>query len=276
MLVHNAHILISLSQVFPDGGLSALAYFVALLIFTRQARLSRTAFGITRVSRWTFLVNATIDAVCFAGHITFAILAEGRASLALMATAFLSCILFIQEAVSIGHFGHNGDLLFSAICRFDFSGSRIRVAACTTPPASNPNGWPHGGKSNFDYYTYPSAEWWSTLLFLPVLPTSRANWSTGKTLSVDDFINIGLSLTGICRDYVVPVFDSLSSSYTFAGIVDALCFCDIHTHLVTTNLAVSEEGKDQWVDTRICVRNDNLPLSWCIMWVSIYTEPFSL
>jgi len=140
MLVQNIRILILLFQVFLDGGLSALAYFVALLIFTRQAGLSRTAFGITRVSRWTFLVNATIDAVCFAGHITFAILAEGRASLALMATAFLSCALFIQEAVSIGHLRHNNNLSFSAICRFDFPGSRIRVAACTTPPTSNPNG----------------------------------------------------------------------------------------------------------------------------------------
>ncbi|KXN86557.1 DSC E3 ubiquitin ligase complex subunit 1 [Leucoagaricus sp. SymC.cos] len=80
------------------GGLSALAYFTALIVFSRQVERSRSPSGIPRVSRWTFLTNATIDAVCFAGHITFAILAEGRASLALMATAFLSCVLFVQEA----------------------------------------------------------------------------------------------------------------------------------------------------------------------------------
>ncbi|KAJ3571915.1 hypothetical protein NP233_g3429 [Leucocoprinus birnbaumii] len=80
------------------GGLSALAYFIALVVFSRQVERSQTPSGITRISRWTILVNAAIDAVCFAGHITFAILAEGRASLALMATAFLSCVLFLQEA----------------------------------------------------------------------------------------------------------------------------------------------------------------------------------
>ncbi len=83
-----------------DGALSALVYLTALILFARQVEQSRTPSGVSRVSRWTFLVNATIDAVCFAGHITFAILAEGRASLALVATAFLSCVLFIQEAVS--------------------------------------------------------------------------------------------------------------------------------------------------------------------------------
>jgi hypothetical protein len=92
---------VSQTHRYPvDGALSALAYGAALWVFVRQVARSRTPSGVSRVSRWTFLLNATIDAVCFAGHITFAILAEGRASLALMATAFLSCILFIQEAVS--------------------------------------------------------------------------------------------------------------------------------------------------------------------------------
>jgi len=130
MLVQNVHIHLSLSQVPPDGGLSALAYLAALLMFTRQAGLSRTAFGITRVSRWTFLVNATIDAVCFAGHITFAILAEGRASLALMATAFLSCVLFIQEAVGISH-------LYSIMTYYfqQFAALIFQVQGSESPPA---------------------------------------------------------------------------------------------------------------------------------------------
>jgi hypothetical protein len=41
-----------------------------------------------------------MDSVSFAGHITFAILAEGRTSLSLIAPAFLSCVLFTCEAVS--------------------------------------------------------------------------------------------------------------------------------------------------------------------------------
>lgn len=40
-----------------------------------------------------------MDAVSFAGHITFAILANGRPSLALVAPAFIACVLFSLEAV---------------------------------------------------------------------------------------------------------------------------------------------------------------------------------
>lgn len=71
-----------------------------LFLFVRQAKTSRTASGILRVSRWTFLAQTTMDAVSFSGHITFAILAEGRTSLSLVAPAFLACILFISQAVS--------------------------------------------------------------------------------------------------------------------------------------------------------------------------------
>lgn len=42
-----------------------------------------------------------MDSVSFAGHITFAILAEGRPSISLIAPAFLACIIFLHEAVSI-------------------------------------------------------------------------------------------------------------------------------------------------------------------------------
>lgn len=41
-----------------------------------------------------------MDSVSFAGHITFAILAEGRPSISLVAPAFLACLVFVQEAVS--------------------------------------------------------------------------------------------------------------------------------------------------------------------------------
>ena len=74
-------------------------YLILLVLFSRQAEQSRTPSGISRVSRWTFLAQATMDSVSFAGHITFAILAEGRPSLSLIAPAFLACIVFTYEAV---------------------------------------------------------------------------------------------------------------------------------------------------------------------------------
>ncbi|KAF8636386.1 hypothetical protein AX17_003568 [Amanita inopinata Kibby_2008] len=85
-------------KVTTYAGTAMLLYLVMVILFTRQAKRSRTPSGISRVSRWTFLAQATIDSVSFAGHITFAILAEGRPSLSLTAPAFLACILFIYEA----------------------------------------------------------------------------------------------------------------------------------------------------------------------------------
>ena len=87
-------------KVTTYAGFSALAYLGILILFSRQASRSRTPSGISRVSKWTFLAQATMDSVSFAGHITFAILAEGRPSLSLLAPAFLACMLFVQEAVS--------------------------------------------------------------------------------------------------------------------------------------------------------------------------------
>src|SRR6266550_4653423 len=72
-----------------------------LILFNRQAKRSRSPSGISRISRWTFLTQATVDSVSFAGHITFAILAEGRPSLSLTAPAFLACMLFVYEAVCL-------------------------------------------------------------------------------------------------------------------------------------------------------------------------------
>ena len=81
-----------------------MAYLAMLVLFNRQARRSRSPSGISRISRWTFLAQATVDSVSFAGHITFAILAEGRPSLSLTAPAFLACMLFVYEAVRMHPF----------------------------------------------------------------------------------------------------------------------------------------------------------------------------
>jgi hypothetical protein len=96
---HLTQVLFTLTLI-TDAGLAALSYLFMLFLFVRQAKLSRTASGILRVSRWTFLAQTTMDCVSFAGHITFAILAEGRTSLSLVAPAFLACILFASQAVS--------------------------------------------------------------------------------------------------------------------------------------------------------------------------------
>ena len=76
-----------------------ISYLMLLILYSRQTEHSRTPSGISRVSLWLFLIQATMDAVSFAGHITFAILAEGRPSLSLIVPAFLACLVFVYEAV---------------------------------------------------------------------------------------------------------------------------------------------------------------------------------
>ncbi|KAG6873506.1 hypothetical protein C0995_014774 [Termitomyces sp. Mi166 len=85
-------------KVTTYASLSGLTYLALLVLFSRQTERSRTPSGLARVSRWTFLSQSTVDSVSFAGHITFAILAEGRPSISLVAPAFLACILFVHEA----------------------------------------------------------------------------------------------------------------------------------------------------------------------------------
>uniref|UniRef100_A0A0W0EYZ4 RING-type E3 ubiquitin transferase n=1 Tax=Moniliophthora roreri TaxID=221103 RepID=A0A0W0EYZ4_MONRR len=85
-------------KITSYAGTATIAYLVIVIYLTRQMARSSTPPGISRVSRWSFLTQATVDAVSFAGHITFAILAEGRPSLSLIAPAFIACITFIYEA----------------------------------------------------------------------------------------------------------------------------------------------------------------------------------
>ncbi|KAJ7760513.1 hypothetical protein B0H16DRAFT_1532543 [Mycena metata] len=79
------------------AGTTALAYLLMLLLLSRQMQRSRTPSGITRLSFWTFLVQATVDALSFAGHTVFALVADGKPSLSLIAPAFLACVLFANE-----------------------------------------------------------------------------------------------------------------------------------------------------------------------------------
>ncbi|KAH7885835.1 hypothetical protein F5I97DRAFT_1809172 [Phlebopus sp. FC_14] len=99
--LHDAKGVRSLSffrKVTSYASISALFYLALLGLFLRQIDRNRSPAALSRISRWTFLCQAVVDAVSFVGHITFAILANGRSSMALVAPAFLACILFPLEA----------------------------------------------------------------------------------------------------------------------------------------------------------------------------------
>lgn len=88
---------------------------------------SRTPAGLSRASRWMFFSQATIDSVCFAGHITFAIIAEGKPSISLTAPAFLACAVFVYEAVSHSYF------IFDSHLTFDFKQFSILIHQIQLP-----------------------------------------------------------------------------------------------------------------------------------------------
>ncbi|PSR74066.1 hypothetical protein PHLCEN_2v10138, partial [Hermanssonia centrifuga] len=87
-----------LRKITTYAGLSTIVYFALLSLHFRQTALSRSATGLSRVSRYPILIQSLIDAISFIGHITLAILADGRTSVSVLAPAVLSCILFIYEA----------------------------------------------------------------------------------------------------------------------------------------------------------------------------------
>ncbi|TFY77383.1 hypothetical protein EWM64_g6627, partial [Hericium alpestre] len=79
------------------AGFAATMYLGMLVLLSRQMNRSRTVAQLAGISRWSFLSQALADSIAFAGHITFAILADGRPSLSLVAPAFLACTLFAYE-----------------------------------------------------------------------------------------------------------------------------------------------------------------------------------
>ncbi|KAH9889041.1 hypothetical protein C8Q73DRAFT_737866 [Cubamyces lactineus] len=85
-------------RITTYSGVSALVNLALLALFRRQAAQSSTASGLSRVSRYTFLIQSLIDAISFIGHVTLGILAEGRSSLSALAPAGLACLLFVYEA----------------------------------------------------------------------------------------------------------------------------------------------------------------------------------
>ncbi|KAI0306158.1 hypothetical protein B0F90DRAFT_1623829 [Multifurca ochricompacta] len=84
-------------KVTSYAGFAGLVYLAMLLLLSHQMSESRTPAALARISRWSFIAQALADSIAFAGHITFAILADGRPSIALVAPAFLACGLFAYE-----------------------------------------------------------------------------------------------------------------------------------------------------------------------------------
>ncbi|KAI0925008.1 hypothetical protein AcW1_006950 [Taiwanofungus camphoratus] len=85
-------------KITTYAGISTIVYLILLVLLSRQVARSSSAAGLSRVSRYTFLVQSLVDAISFVGHITLAILADGRPSLAVLAPGGLACMLFIYEA----------------------------------------------------------------------------------------------------------------------------------------------------------------------------------
>ncbi|KAI0683663.1 hypothetical protein BC835DRAFT_1295386 [Cytidiella melzeri] len=85
-------------KITTYGGVSAVVNAVLLWLLLRQIPLSRSAAGLSRVSRYPFIIQSLIDAVSFVGHVTIAILSEGRTSVAVLAPAGLACVLFVYQA----------------------------------------------------------------------------------------------------------------------------------------------------------------------------------
>ncbi|EMD38757.1 hypothetical protein CERSUDRAFT_92794 [Gelatoporia subvermispora B] len=85
-------------KITTYAGLATIVYLIVLALHLRQTKRSGSAQGLARVSRYAFLTQSLIDAISFVGHITLAILADGRPSLTVLAPAGLACILFVSEA----------------------------------------------------------------------------------------------------------------------------------------------------------------------------------
>lgn len=85
-------------MVTTYAGIAALVYLCLLGLLARQMNVSNTPTNLSRLSRWSFLTQALADSIFFAGHITFAVVTEGKPSVSLAAPAFLACLLFVYEA----------------------------------------------------------------------------------------------------------------------------------------------------------------------------------
>ncbi|KAI6126043.1 hypothetical protein EDD16DRAFT_1554771 [Pisolithus croceorrhizus] len=85
-------------RVINYGSVSGVVTLIMLALLSRHVDRTHSPAALQRLSAWTFYTQAVVDAVSLAAHITFAILAHGRPSLALIAPAFACCVIFSMEA----------------------------------------------------------------------------------------------------------------------------------------------------------------------------------
>ncbi|KAF7370635.1 RING-type domain-containing protein [Mycena sanguinolenta] len=119
------------------AGSAAITYLILLILLFRQMARSRTPSGISRLSYWTFLVQATVDSLSFAGHTVFALVADGKPSLSLIVPAFLACVLFANEA---GQF----TMLIQQFQAPEDAPARAAPTAPAPPATATTNGTPTG------------------------------------------------------------------------------------------------------------------------------------
>lgn len=85
-------------KITTYAGIATIVYLLMYKLLCREmARTSSTA-TLSRLSRYVFFSQSLIDAIASVGHITLGILSDGRPSLAVLAPAGLSCLLFVAEA----------------------------------------------------------------------------------------------------------------------------------------------------------------------------------
>jgi transmembrane E3 ubiquitin-protein ligase len=77
-----------------------MVYLGLIIIFMRQQSKSLTPSALSRISRWTFVIQSLIDLLSFGAHFTFSLMAEERVGLSLIATSMMASVLAYQEGVS--------------------------------------------------------------------------------------------------------------------------------------------------------------------------------
>ncbi|KAI6138309.1 hypothetical protein BKA82DRAFT_4240843 [Pisolithus tinctorius] len=90
-----------LRRVINYRSISGVISLIMLTLSCRQVDCTPSPAALQRLSVWTFYTQAIVNVVSLAAHTTFAILAHGRPSLALIIAAFASSIFFSIEAARI-------------------------------------------------------------------------------------------------------------------------------------------------------------------------------
>ncbi|KZV98735.1 hypothetical protein EXIGLDRAFT_727063 [Exidia glandulosa HHB12029] len=79
------------------AGVAALVYFALLVALVREIGRCQTPAMLSRIGRGMLIVQMCLDAFAFTAHMTFAIVADNRASLPLIAPGFIACILLMFQ-----------------------------------------------------------------------------------------------------------------------------------------------------------------------------------